>query len=443
MKSVIQSVERGSPISRKAKAGERLISINGHIIHDVLDYKYYAYDRNLVIELESPDGSIRTVKVRKEEGEDLGLEFETYLMDRARSCANRCVFCFVDQLPQGMRPTMYFKDDDARLSFLTGNYITLTNLSEREIQRIIDLRISPINVSVHATEPELRAKLLGCPRGAEGYVQMQRLAAGGITMNCQIVCCPGLNDGEHLGQTMRDLAALYPQVRSVSVVPVGLTKHREGLYPLTPFGQQKAAETIARINRFGLQCLEQYGSRIFFCSDELYLKAGQAIPEEEYYEGYPQIENGVGLLRSMQEEFFPALRMENDPQTHQEFCIATGVAAAPFLEALLQQAMERFPHVYGRVYAIQNDFFGHTIDVAGLITGGDLICQLRGKQLGNRILIPQTMLRHGEGVFLDDITLQDVERELGVPVRPVMQDGYELLLAMLGEPGSEIHYEST
>ena len=441
MKSVIKSVERGSPISRKAKAGERLVSINGHIIHDVLDYKYYAYDRNLVIELESPDGNIRTVKVRKGEGEDLGLEFETYLMDRARSCANRCVFCFVDQLPQGMRPTMYFKDDDARLSFLTGNYITLTNLSERELQRIVDLRISPINVSVHATEPELRAKLLGCPRGAEGYAQMQRLAAGGITMNCQIVCCPGLNDGEHLSRTMLDLAALYPQVSSVSVVPVGLTKHREGLYPLTPFDQQGAAETIARINNFGLQCLEQYGSRIFFCSDELYLKAKQDLPDEEYYEGYPQIENGVGLLRSMQEEFFPALRMEENPEIHQEFCIATGVAAAPFLKALLQQAMKHFDHVHGHVYAIQNDFFGHTIDVAGLITGGDLIRQLRGKRLGSRILIPQTMLRHGEGIFLDDITLQDVERELGVPVRPVMQDGYELLLAMLGEPGSEIHYE--
>lgn len=438
MKSVIKSVERGSPIFRKAKVGERLVSINGHIIHDVLDYKYYAYDRNLVIELESPDGGIHAVRVRKSEGEDLGLEFETYLMDRARSCANRCVFCFVDQLPQGMRPTMYFKDDDARLSFLTGNYITLTNLSERELQRIIDLRISPINVSVHATEPALRAKLLGCPRGAEGYAQMQRLAAGGITMNCQIVCCPGLNDGEQLSRTMQDLAVLYPQVRSVSVVPVGLTKYREGLYPLTPFDRQKAEETVARVNAFGLQCLEQYGSRIFFCADELYLKAKQELPDEEYYEGYPQIENGVGLLRSMQEEFRPALRLEENPATEQMFCIATGVAAAPFMQDLLEQAMERFDNVHGYVYAIQNDFFGHTIDVAGLITGGDLIRQLRGRPLGNRILIPQTMLRHGEGVFLDDITLQDVERELGVPVRPVMQDGYELLLAMLGEDSSEI-----
>lgn len=438
MKSVIKSVERGSPIFRKAKVGERLVSINGHIIHDVLDYKYYAYDRNLVIELESPDGGIHAVRVRKSEGEDLGLEFETYLMDRARSCANRCVFCFVDQLPQGMRPTMYFKDDDARLSFLTGNYITLTNLSERELQRIIDLRISPINVSVHATEPALRAKLLGCPRGAEGYAQMQRLAAGGITMNCQIVCCPGLNDGEQLSRTMQDLAVLYPQVRSVSVVPVGLTKYREELYPLTPFDRQKAEETVARVNAFGLQCLEQYGSRIFFCADELYLKAKQELPDEEYYEGYPQIENGVGLLRSMQEEFRPALRLEENPATEQMFCIATGVAAAPFMQDLLEQAMERFDNVHGYVYAIQNDFFGHTIDVAGLITGGDLIRQLRGRPLGNRILIPQTMLRHGEGVFLDDITLQDVERELGVPVRPVMQDGYELLLAMLGEDSSEI-----
>ena len=441
MKSVIKSVEKGSPIFRKAQVGDRLISINGHVIHDVLDYKYYAYDRDLVIALESPDGKTRMVKVHKGEGQDLGLEFETYLMDRARSCANKCVFCFVDQLPQGMRSTMYFKDDDARLSFLTGNYITLTNLSERELQRIIDLRISPINISVHATEPELRAMLLGCPRGAEGFAQMQRLAEGGITMNCQIVCCPGLNDGEHLSRSMHDLASLYPQVRSVSVVPVGLTKHRDGLYPLTPFDRASAAETIARVDAFGLQCLEEYGSRIFFCADELYLKAEQPIPDEDYYENYPQIENGVGLMRSLEEEFLPALRMEENPEMPQEFCIATGMAAAPFMERLLCMAEERFPNVHGYVYAIVNDFFGHTIDVAGLVTGGDLIRQLRGKPLGSRILIPQTMLRHGEGVFLDDVTLQDVERELGVPVRPVMQDGYELLLAMLGEEGESFCQE--
>ena len=440
MKSVIKSIARGSPIFRKAKVGERLISINGHTIQDVLDYKYYAYDETLVVALESKSGDIRTVEVQKKEGEDLGLEFETYLMDRARSCANRCIFCFIDQLPKGMRPTLYFKDDDARLSFLTGNYITLTNLSERELQRIIDLRICPINISVHATEPALRAKLLGCPRGAEGYQQMQRLAAGGITMNCQIVCCPGLNDGESLSRTMRELAALYPQVQSVSVVPVGITKYREGLYPLTPFDQKRAEETIARVDAFGLQCLQQYGSRIFFCADELYLKAKREIPDEEYYEGYPQLENGVGLLRSMQEEFRLALQMEENPKRKQTFCIATGVAAAPFMQALLKQAMERFHNVHGTVYTVQNDFFGHTIDVAGLITGNDLIRQLREKPLGSRILIPQTMLRHGEGVFLDDVTLQDVEQELGVPVCPVLQDGYALLLSMLGQDDSDIYY---
>lgn len=432
MGSVITKIEKNSPLLHKAHIGDRLVSINGNEIIDVLDYKYFSYDSRLEVELESEGGNRRTVKVKKSEGGDLGIEFETYLMDKARACRNRCLFCFVDQLPRGMRKTLYFKDDDARLSFLTGNYITLTNLSDRELQRIIDLRISPINVSVHATEPELRAKLLGNPNGARGYELMQRLAKGGVTMNCQIVCCPGLNDGEALSRSMDDLEVLYPQVNSVSIVPVGLTKHREGLSKLVPFDRDGARETIARINAFGESCLKKHGSRIFFPSDELYLKAQLEIPGDEYYEDYTQLENGVGLLRLLTVEFNAALSLCDEKCDGIPFSIATGVSAAPFLEKLLMTAQEKYVNMSGRVYAIVNDFFGHTIDVAGLITGGDLINQLRGKDLGNRLLIPRNMLRDGETVFLDDVTIAEVERELSVSVRIVEQDGGDLMDAMLG-----------
>ena len=432
MGATIRTIEQGSPLWGKVHPGEKLVAINGQQITDVLDYKYYAYDGKLELEVETPEGRRRHVRVRKAEGADLGLEFDTYLMDRARACANRCVFCFVDQLPKGMRKTLYFKDDDARLSFLTGNYITLTNLSQREIQRICDLKISPIRISVHATEPALRAKLLGNPRGAEGMAVIRRFAAAGIVMECQIVCCPGLNDGAALQRSMEELAELYPQVESVSIVPVGLTRHRAGLFPLTPFDRETAGAVIDQVEAFAGRCLEERGSRVFFCADELYLKAGRALPPDEAYEEYPQLENGVGLLRLLETEFLAALRLtEPEEGVKDPFSIATGTAAAPFLEKLLLTAQKKCDKIHGTVYPIVNDFFGHTVDVAGLVTGGDLIAQLRGRELGNRLLIPQTMLRHGEGVFLDDVTLEEVRRELGVPVQPVPQDGGALLDAML------------
>ncbi len=433
MASVITKIDKSSPLHHRAHPGDRLVSINGKEIEDVLDYKYFCYDTRLTVELEDENGHRRLVKIKKPEGGELGLEFESYLMDSARACRNHCLFCFVDQLPRGMRKTLYFKDDDARLSFLTGNYITLTNLSEREIERIIDLHISPINVSVHATDPALRAKLLGSETAAAGYALVKRLAEGGITMNCQIVCCPGYNDGEALQKTMEDLAALYPEVNSVSIVPVGLTEHREHLAKLKPFDRAGALETVRRIDAFGEVCLEKCASRIFFPSDELFLKAGLPIPDDEYYEDYAQLENGVGLIRLQEVEFLASLGYDELSCDGVPFSIATGVSAAPFLEKLLVTAREKYDTIDGRVYPIVNDFFGHTIDVAGLITGRDLIAQLRGKVLGSRLLIPQTMLRDGEGVFLDDVTLEDVERELNVTVLPVEVDGGDLLRAMLGE----------
>ncbi len=427
----IRHVDADSPLRRHAQPGDALVSINGNVIHDVLDYKYYAYDTHLTVELRTPSGETKTVTIRKPEGGELGLDFETYLMDNARSCANHCVFCFIDQMPKGMRPTLYFKDDDARLSFLMGNYMTLTNLSKREVQRIIDLHISPINISVQATDPELRAFMLGNPRAGETLGIMQRFAEGGITMNCQIVCCPGLNDDAQLQKTMEDLAALYPHVRSVSIVPVGVTKFREGLYPLTPFTPEHAAETIDQVEAFGDDCIARYGERIFFCGDELYLKAGRPLPPDEFYESYTQLENGVGMLRLMETEFSGALKLADEPDGA-AFSIACGVGAAPLFRELLDRAKECFPALNGRVYAIQNDFFGHSITVSGLITGQDLIAQLKGQDLGERLLISQNMLRHDELDFLDDVTLEQAAEALGVPIYPVSQDGFDLCDAMFG-----------
>ena len=428
----IRSIDATSPLRGKAQIGDTLWSINGNRILDVLDYKFFAYDRNLQLVLRRSDGTEYTLHVRKAEGGDLGLEFESYLMDRARSCANNCVFCFIDQLPKGMRPTMYFKDDDARLSFLLGNYITLTNLSAREIQRIIDLHISPINVSVHTTDPELRRKMLRNPRAGESIETMRRFAAGGIVMNCQIVCCPGLNDGEALERTMRDLADMYPGVHSVSIVPVGLTRYREGLYPLTPFTAEHAAETIEQVTRFGDECVKQYGTRIFFCGDELYLKAGLELPEDEFYEEHTQLENGVGMIRLLETEFRSALKL-SDSVDGVPFSIACGTSVAPFFEKLVALAREKYPQLRGKVYPIVNDFFGHSINVSGLITGGDLIAQLKGRELGEMLFISQNMLRREEMDFLDDVKLEEAVRALGLPIYPIEQDGFALFDAMAGE----------
>ena len=433
MLNTVTNVDKTSPVRRHVRPGDALVAINGHEIEDVLDYRYWSYEERLTLTIRRPDGSEHTVKVRKDAGEDLGLDFDEYLMDKPWGCSNRCVFCFVDQLPRGMRKSLYFKDDDARLSFLTGSYITLTNLSEREFERICALRISPINVSVHATDPDMRAKLMGNPRAADILTPLRRLAEAGITMNCQIVCCPGWNDREQLSRSMRELAELYPGVYSVSIVPVGLTMHREKLEKLTPFDRAGACETIDRVESFAAECLEKYGSRIFWCSDELYLKAGREVPADEYYEEYSQLENGVGLMRLLETEFLEALEdVPVDAGSGSAFCIATGVSAAPLLEKLSQTGHKKCANIKGQVYAVVNDFFGHTIDVAGLVTGGDLIAQLKGRDLGERVLIPHNMLRHGEGVFLDDVTLEEASAALGVPVVPIGSSGAELLNAMLG-----------
>lgn len=433
--TVVRHVDPRSPAHRSGvRAGDTLLEINGTPIVDVLDYKFYSYDPRLELTLLSPDGTRRTVHVRKEEGQDLGLDFETYLMDRARSCANNCIFCFVDQMPPGMRDTLYFKDDDARLSFLMGNYLTLTNLSKREVQRIIDLHISPINVSVHTTDPQLRVEMLKNKRAGESIDIMRRFAAANITMNCQIVSCPGVNDGPALDRTLKDLSEMYPGVASVAIVPVGVTKFREGLCPIVPYTKEQAAAVIAQVEAFGKEFMKEHGTRLAWCSDEFYLLAGQPLPEKPFYEDMAQLENGVGMLRLLLSQAEMAL---DEPELGElvPFSVATGVSAAPFIDQILQKAKEKVPQLQGHVYPIRNRFFGETITVSGLVTGQDLIAQLKGQELGQRLLIPSNMLRAGESVFLDDVTVADVERELGVTVCPVdAESGFDLVDAMLGLP---------
>ena len=429
MSTVITSIDPRSPAELAGvRVGETLRAINGHTVVDVLDYRFYGYDSKTILTLES-EGQERTVTIRKEEGRDLGLNFETYLMDEMHTCANNCVFCFVDQMPPNMRPSLYIKDDDERMSFLLGNYTTLTNLSEREAQRIIDLHISPINVSVHATDDALHCKMLGNKQASRSLEYMRAFGKAGIVMNGQIVVCPGWNDGEALRQTLRDLMEM--NFAACCLVPVGITKYRKGLAKLDPVTKESAGAIIDIAEEFGAKCLREKGTRMFFCADELFLKAERPLPGEDYYEGYRHLENGVGLLRSLEEEFMSALKyaeIEKDPTP---FTIATGVAAAPFLTTLVERAKEKFPCLNGEVVAIRNDFFGHTIDVAGLVTGQDIAAQLQGRVAGRRVLIPIHMLRHGETVFLDDYTVERLSRELDTTVQVSGADGGELLDLMI------------
>lgn len=425
MSTVITAIDCGSPAEKNGiRVGEKLLKLNGHEIVDVLDYRFFCYESVVKVELGEKDGSTRTLKVRKDEGEDLGLNFDTYLMDEPRPCSNHCIFCFVDQTPPGMRDTLYFKDDDARLSFLMGNYITLTNLTEREAQRIIDLRISPINVSVQATEPQLRRTLLGNKNADKSLEYMRAFGKAGIEMNGQIVVCPDWNDGEHLKRTIEDLIDIG--FHSCSVVPVGLTQYRKGLADIKAVDKAKALEIIETVDHYGEICKKKFGTRMFFCADELYLTAELPLPDEDYYEDYGQLDNGVGMLRNTTNEFLEALSdVENGDVP--SFTIATGVAAAPFIQRLVDEAKKKFPQLQGEVVAIVNDFFGHSITVSGLVTGQDLIKQLSAREtLGERVIIPANMLRHGVDVFLDDVTPQQLSATIHRSVISSETDGYSL-----------------
>ncbi|MCI9273061.1 MAG: DUF512 domain-containing protein [Clostridiales bacterium] len=412
--------------------GETLVSINGHPILDVLDYRFYEINSSLTLVIEGASGVHRELTLKKREYDGLGLTFETYLMDKQHSCRNKCIFCFIDQMPKGLRETLYFKDDDSRLSFLFGNYITLTNLSEHEISRIIEMHISPMNISVHTTNPKLRVEMMGNRFAGDALEVLNRLAQAGIKINCQLVLCPGINDGPELIRTLSDLEKLHPAVESVAAVPVGVTKFREGLYPLQQYDKETAAQVLDIMGAFGDRCFQKYGSRIAYPADEFFLKAGREIPPTDYYGELAQLENGVGLISLLREEFSYALEDTPSRSLRRKITLATGTAAQPFLSGLFEQACRQFPGLAGEVVAIRNEFFGETITVAGLVTGGDLIQQLKGRDLGDELLVPLCMLRREGDLFLDDVSLQEVTDALHVPVRVVANDGQQLLDAMLG-----------
>ena len=426
---IINDVLTGSASDMSGvKPGDCLIRINGHDINDVLDYRYYITEPRVKLLIHRGPELINVV-IRKPRYDDIGLVFDTFLMDEKRSCRNKCIFCFIDQLPPGMREPLYFKDDDSRLSFLMGNYITLTNMDEHDISRIIEMKMSPINISVHATNPELRCKMLSNRFAGSCYDTMKRFAKEGIEMHCQIVLCRGVNDGKELDRTMKDLKALYPMVSSVSVVPAGITKYRENLFPLTPFSESESAEVIEQVENFAEECLNELGSRIFFCADELYISGNKKIPSGECYEGYPQIENGVGMIRSMTDEFLDAVKdlMDYDPHRPRSCSIATGSAAYGVISSMVEELKKRCYNFDCTVYEIKNDFFGHTITVAGLITAKDLYRQLRNKPLGKVLFLPSVMLRREKDRVLDDKTPRWLEEKLNVSIEFIDNDGYEFV----------------
>ena len=432
----ITSVEKGSRAEKCGiHAGDILLSINENSINDVLDYRFYLTERVVNIGL-SRDGEEYSVSIKKGEYDDIGLDFETPLMDKKHSCKNKCIFCFIDQNPEGLRESLYFKDDDSRLSFIHGNYVTLTNMSQQDVDRIIKMRMSPINISVHTTNPELRVKMMKNKHSGEVLKYLNDFASAGLTMCGQIVLCRGVNDGEELLRSLNNLAALYPAMSSVAVVPAGLTKFREKLYPLTDFTAEEASDVIDMINSVGDKHKAEHGTRLFYAADEFYLKAGREIPDAEYYEDYSQLENGVGMLRSCQDEFDMALEdvvdlLENK-DVKRSVSIVTGVAAYPMIERQIDRLKRICPNLSVNIYKIINNFFGESITVSGLLTGKDMYDQLKDKPLGEELLIPQNCLRHGEEVFLCGMTVKELSEKLCIPVRASGNDGYELCEAVLG-----------
>lgn len=429
--AVIKKVFPGSIAEEiELQPGDCIIKINDTKIRDVLDYRFLTADEFYVLEVLKKNGETEIIEVEAFY-EDLGVEFENSLMDSAKSCANKCIFCFIDQLPKGMRETVYFKDDDARLSFLQGNYITLTNLSQRDIDRIIKMRISPVNVSVHTTDEELRRFMLGNKNAGKLLDIMKSFYENKITMNCQIVLCPDINDGKHLKKTVFDLAAMYPYVNSVSVVPVGLSGHREGLYPLKAFDSESSKAVIETVTAWQNEFLKKYSSRIVYLADEFYINANLPLPKEEEYEGYVQIENGVGLITSLEHEFDIAIEKVKSYTKERHISIATGEIAYGFIKGLTERLSEKFPSFKADVYKIKNDFFGGGVSVTGLVCACDIIKTLKGKNLGEGLFISESMLRAGDDVLLDNMSLSELSEELETAVTSVENDGFDFVEKLL------------
>lgn len=433
MSVIVRNVQKRSPAARAGlRAGDELLTMNGREIIDVLDYRYALLEEKLSITFRRGEKE-KTVRLRKREYDELGLEFDTYLMDGQRSCKNKCIFCFIDQMPPGLRKSLYFKDDDDRLSFLFGNYITMTNLTQREVDRIIELHLSPINISVHTTNPALRVRMMKNKHAGEVLSYLPRFAEAGLKLNCQLVLCPGFNDGEELSRTLYDLGRLYPAVQSVAAVPVGLTKYREGLEKLTPFTAETAADVIDRMESFGASFLHEHSTRLCYPADEFYLKAGRELPDSAFYEEFAQLENGVGMWSLLRDDYRSLLSQAVPDGRVRRISLATGEAAAPIMQKLVDETTEKWHNLTCSVYAIRNDFFGPLINVAGLVTGGDLIRQLKEQPLYDELLIPSCMLRREGDLFLDDCSLDEVEAALGVRVIPVEGDAKSLLDAIVGQ----------
>ena len=413
------------------EVGDILLEINGNKIEDIFDYQYYTQDEYIEVLIQKTSGEEWLLEIDKDYDEDLGISFENGLMDDYRSCHNKCIFCFIDQMPKGMRDTLYFKDDDSRLSFLQGNYVTLTNMSDEDVERIIKYNLSPINVSFQTTNPELRCKMLNNRFAGDALKKAWKLAEAGIMMNGQIVLCKGVNDGEELERSIRDLSKYLPNLESVSVVPVGLSKYREGLYPLEPFTKEDAKEVLRIIHEWQDKLYPEYGLHFIHASDEWYILAEEELPEEESYDGYLQLENGVGMLRLLMNEFEEGMKQITREVKPTEVSLVTGRLAFPYINKMAEQMMEKYPQLKIHVYAIRNDFFGEMITVSGLLTGQDILAQLKDKELGERVLLPQNVLKSGEAVFLDDVTLEEFEKALQVQVDIVKSSGQDFIDAIL------------
>ena len=442
---VVKEVAPGSIAEEMGiEAGDSLLAVNDNEIEDVFDYRYLMKDEYVEVLVRKPDGEEWLLEIDKDYDEDLGVEFENGLMSEYRSCSNKCIFCFIDQMPPGMRETLYFKDDDSRLSFLQGNYITLTNMTERDVERIVKMQLAPINISVHTTNPALRCEMLHNRFAGEKLQFLDRFYEGHVEMNGQIVCCKGVNDGDELRRSIENLMKYLPFMRSVSVVPAGISRFREGLYPIGLFTKEEAGRIIDMIEDYQKTCFDQFGLHFVHASDEFYILAERDFPEEERYDGYIQLENGVGMMRLFREEFTQALADAGQDPAYPEkkrtlqrrVSIATGMLAFSTIQEAAEKMMQAYPGLAIHVQAIRNDFFGETITVAGLVTGQDLIAQLKeaqaqGTDLGETLLIPCNMLRSGEQVFLDDITVSQVEQALGLSVKAVEAEGQDFVDALL------------
>ena len=431
---IVKSIVPGSIADEMGiEPGDRLISINGQEIEDIFDYQFYSEDEELLLLVEKPDGEQWELEIGKDADEELGMEFGPGLMDEYRSCRNKCIFCFIDQLPKGLRKTLYFKDDDSRLSFLQGNYVTLTNMSDHDIERIIRYRLEPINISFQTTNPELRCRMLHNRFAGDALKKVDQLYRGGIEMNGQIVLCKGVNDGEELERSIRDLTSYLPLLKSVSVVPVGLTKFRDGLYALEPFTKEEAKHVLETVHRWQDRIYAEYGVHFIHAGDEWYLLAEEEIPEEERYDGYLQLENGVGMLRLLFNEFEEAYQAVGGDERERTISVATGRLAYPYLKRMAGKMEEKYPNLRIHVYAVRNDFFGERITVSGLVTAQDIMAQLAGKELGESLLLPCNMLKADEDIFLDDYTVSQVSETLQVPVVIVKSSGQDLIDAILEE----------